>query len=90
MSRAQRDAARGAEITHYRGSAVDGRTTRHPGSAISQRFRKRIEEVWGWTKTVANFRKIRFKGRLRPEMASYFVGAAYNLLRMSRLLPARG
>jgi len=75
-------------ITKQRGSAVDGRTTRHPGYAISQRFRKRIEEVWGWTKTVANFRKTRFKGRLRTEMASYFVGAAYNLLRMSRLLPA--
>jgi transposase len=75
-------------ITKQRGSAVDGRTTRHPGYEISQRFRKRIEEVWGWTKTVANFRKTRFKGRLRTEMASYFVGAAYNLLRMSRLLPA--
>jgi transposase len=75
-------------ITKFRGSAIDERTTRHTGYAISQRFRKRIEEVWGWTKTVANFRKTRFKGRLRTEMASYFVGAAYNLLRMTRLLAA--
>jgi transposase len=75
-------------ITKQRGSAVDGRTTCQPGYAVSQRFRKRIEEVWGWTKTIANFRKTRFKGRIRTEMASYFVGAAYNLLRMARLLPA--
>jgi hypothetical protein len=75
-------------ITKRRGSAIDARTTPHDGYAVSQRFRKRIEEVWAWTKTVANFRKTRFKGRLRTEMASYFVGAAYNLLRMTRLLPA--
>jgi transposase len=75
-------------ITKHRGSAIDGRTTRHIGYGISQRFRKRIEEVWGWTKTIANFRKTRFKGRLYIEMASYFIGAAYNLLRMTRLLPA--
>ncbi len=75
-------------ITKKRNSAVDKRTTRHEGYSISQRFRKRIEEVWGWTKTIANFRKTRFKGRLRTEMASYFVGAAYNLLRMARLLTA--
>jgi transposase len=75
-------------ITKCHDSAVDRRTTRHPGYGISQKIRKRVEEVWGWTKTVANFRKTRFKGRLRTEMASYFVGAAYNLLRMARLLPA--
>jgi len=68
-----------------RRSAVDGRTTRHPGYTISQRIRKRIEEVFGWTKTVANFRRTRFKGRARTQMASYFVGAAYNLMRISRL-----
>jgi len=75
-------------ITKHRGSAIDGRTTRHPGYSISQRIRKRIEEIWGWTKTVANFRRTRFKGRERTELASYFVGAAYNLLRMGRLLEA--
>jgi transposase len=75
-------------ITEQRGSAIDGRTTRHPGYSISQRIRKRVEEIFGWTKTVANFRKTRFKGRERTELASYFVGAAYNLLRMGRLLEA--
>ena len=75
-------------ITEQRGSAIDGRTTRHPGYRISQRIRKRVEEIFGWTKTVANFRRTRFKGRHRTELASYFVGAAYNLLRMGRLLEA--
>ena len=70
------------------GSAIDGRTTRHPGYAISQRIRKRVEEIFGWTKTVANFRKTRFKGLERTQMASYLVGAAYNLLRMAKLLIA--
>ncbi len=73
-------------ITEQRGSAIDDRTTRHPGYSISQRIRKRVEEIFGWTKTVANFRRTRFKGRERSELASYFVGAAYNLLRMGRLL----
>jgi IS5 family transposase len=68
------------------GSAIDGRTTRHPGYAISQRIRKRVEEIFGWTKTVANFRKTRFRGLERTQMASYLVGAAYNLLRMAKLL----
>jgi transposase len=75
-------------ITENRGSAIDDRTTRHPGYSISQRIRKRVEEIFGWTKTVANFRRTRFKGRERTELASYFVGAAYNLLRMGRLLEA--
>jgi transposase len=75
-------------ITEHRGSAIDGRTTRHPGYSISQRIRKRVEEIFGWTKTVANFRRTRFKGRERTSLASYFVGAAYNLLRMGRLLEA--
>lgn len=69
-----------------RRSAIDDRTTRHPGYAISQRVRKRIEEIFGWTKTVANFRRTRYKGKGRTEMASRLVGAAYNLLRIARLL----
>jgi len=73
-------------ITKTRGSAIDSRTTRHPGYGISQRIRKRVEEIFGWQKTVANFRRTRFKGRERTELASYLVGAAYNLLRMGRLL----
>jgi transposase len=68
------------------GSAIDGRTSRHEGYLLSQRFRKRIEEVFGWEKTVANYRKTRFRGRQRNEMASLLIGAAYNLLRMAKLL----
>jgi transposase len=70
-----------------RASCIDGRTTRHPGYRISQRVRKRVEEIFGWMKTVGNFRKTRYKGQARTQLASYFVGAAYNLLRMSRLMP---
>ena len=71
-----------------KGSAVDARTTRQPGYAISQRFRKRIEEVFGWMKTVGNFRKTRFRGIHRTQLAAYMLGAAYNLLRVARLLEA--
>jgi transposase len=69
------------------GSAVDGRTTRHTTYQVSQRVRKRVEEIFGWMKTVGGFRKTRFKGRDRTQMAAWFVGAAYNLLRMARLMP---
>jgi transposase len=68
------------------GSAIDGRTTRPTGYDISQRFRKRVEEIFGWSKTVGNFRKTRFRGIVRTELASYFVAAAYNLLRITNLL----
>ncbi len=70
-----------------RRSAIDGRTTRHIGYAISQRIRKRIEEIFGWAKTVAGFRRTRFRGRVRTQLAAYFVGAAYNLMRIATLLP---
>jgi transposase len=73
-------------ITERRGSAIDGRTTRHIGYQLSQRIRKRVEEIFGWEKTVANFRRTRFRGLVRTQLASYLVGAAYNLLRMSKLL----
>jgi transposase len=67
------------------GSAIDARTTRHPGYSISQRLRKRVEEIFGWFKTVGGFRRTRFKGRARTQMAALVVGAAYNLTRMARL-----
>jgi len=70
------------------GSALDTRTTRHPGYAVSQWIRKRIEETFGWMKTVGGLRKTRFRGRRRVQMHAYFVGAAYNLLRIARLVPA--
>jgi IS5 family transposase len=70
------------------GSAIDARTTRHAGYTISRRVRKRVEEIFGWLKTMANFRKTRFKGLDRTEFASYLVGAADNLLRIAKLLSA--
>lgn len=74
----------------HRRSAIDGRTTRHGGYAVSQRKRKLVEEVFGWFKTVGNFRRTRFKGRALTQLAAFFVAAAYNLVRMARLasLPA--
>ena len=65
-------------------SAIDGRTTRHPGYAQSQRVRKRVEEIFGWMKTVGGFRRTRYRGTYGP--AGYQVATAYNLVRMSRLL----
>jgi len=72
--------------TRWGGSAIDARTTRHAGYRISQRVRKRVEEIFGWVKTVANFRRTRFRGRARTQLGAYFVAAAYNLLRISKLL----
>ena len=72
------------------GSAIDERTSRHPGYTISQRKRKLVEEVFGWIKTVALLRKTRFIGIARTQFWSYLVGGAYNLLRMSHLLAEPG
>ena len=69
-----------------RRSAIDGRTTRHPGYAQSQRARKRIEEIFGWLKTVAGWRKTRFRGLDRTEWGFTLALAAYNLTRMPKLL----
>jgi len=71
-----------------RASAIDGRTTRHDGYRISQRARKRVEEIFGWLKTVANFRKTRFRGIERTQLAAHLGGAAYNLLRIAKLTAA--
>ena len=70
------------------GSALDARTVRHPGYAISQRVRKRIEEAFGWMKTIGGLRKTRYRGRERVQMHAYLVGAAYNLVRIAKLSPA--
>jgi transposase len=69
------------------GSTIDGRTTRHIGYRISQRIRKKAEEIFGWMKTVGNFKKTRYKGEEKTQLSAWFVGAAYNLLRMAKLLP---
>jgi transposase len=75
-----------AQNTSRRRSAVDGRTTRHPGYAASQLVRRRIEEIWGWMKTVGAFRRTRYRGVARTALAAYLVGAAYNLVRIANLL----
>jgi IS5 family transposase len=69
-----------------RRSAIDGRTTRHPGYAASQRIRKRIEEAFGWMKTVGGLRKTTLRGLLRVDWAFSFVPAAYNLVRAPKLI----
>ncbi len=69
-----------------RKTLIDGRTTRHAGYAISQRCRKRIEEVFGWAKTQAGQAKTRFRGRRRVEASFTLALAAYNLIRLPKLL----
>lgn len=69
-----------------RHSAIDGRTTRHAGYGMSQRIRKRIEEAFGWIKTIAGLRKSRFIGRAKTDWAFTFAAAAYNLVRLPKLL----
>jgi transposase len=75
-----------AQNSSGRRSALDRRTTRHPGYATSQRLRKRIEEAFGWIKTVAGLKKTRFRGLARVDIAFTFAAAAYNLVRLPRLL----
>jgi transposase len=75
-----------AQNTSNRRSAIDERTTRHEGYAISQRKRKRVEEVFGWMKTVALQRKTRFRGPERVGWMFTFAAAAYNLVRMRNLM----
>lgn len=67
------------------GSAIDARTTRHPGYAVSQKFRKRIEEAFGWMKTIGNLRKIKYRGIPKVSWHFIFTAAAYNLVRMRNL-----
>ena len=71
-----------------RRSAIDERTTRHPGYAMSQKIRKRIEQVFGWAKTIGGLRRTRYRGLRRTQFTAYLVGAAYNLIRIARLRSA--
>jgi transposase len=73
-----------AQHTHRR-SAIDQRTTRHPGYLISQKKRKRVEEIFGWLKTVGGLRKLRHRGIERVEWMFTFAVAAYNLVRIRNL-----
>jgi transposase len=72
--------------TKGRRSAIDGRTTRHPGYAVSLRIRKRIEEVFGWVKTSAGLSKTRHRGLDRVGWTFTLTVAAYNLIRLPKLL----
>jgi transposase len=75
-----------AQNTNARRSAIDGRTTRHPGYDVSLRIRKRIEEAFGWAKTVAGLRKARHRGLPKIDWQFTFAMAAYNLIRLPKLL----
>jgi len=77
-----------AQNTSGRKSAIDGRTTHHPGYAISQRIRKRVEEVFGWMKTIGLMRKTRHQGVSRVRWMFVFAAAAYNLVRIRNLAQA--
>ena len=77
-----------AQNTSRRRSAIDGRTTRHPSYGMSQRIRKRIEEAFGWMKTVAGLRKTRLRGLPKVALAFTFAAAAYNLARAPKLIGA--
>jgi hypothetical protein len=71
--------------TNGRRSAIDGRTTRHPGYLVSLRLRKRIEEIFGWLKTVALMRKQRHRGLIRVRWLFIFAAALYNLVRIRNI-----
>jgi transposase len=72
------------------GSAIDARTTRHSGYGVSQKKRKRIEECFGWLKTIALMRKVRHRGIEKVGWVFTFAAAAYNLVRMRNLLASPG
>ncbi len=88
------EALRVANVTPHvaqytgRASAVDSRTTRHPGYQLSQRARKRVEEIFGWLKTVGLMRKTRHRGCARVDWMFVFATAVYNLVRIRNLLEA--
>ena len=74
-----------AQNTSRRRSAIDGRTTHHPGYATSQRIRKRVEECFGWTKTVGGGRKLRYIGVKKNQLWATLTAAAFNLVRMANI-----
>ena len=68
--------------------AIDRRTTPHPGYAVSQRIRKRIEEGFGWMKTIAGLKKTKYRGIGRVGWSFTMAAAAYNLIRLPKLIGA--
>lgn len=79
-----------AQIEGRNTPGLDARTTRHSGYAVSQRKRKRVEEIFGWMKAYGGLRRTMARGLARVRLHAYIVASAYNLLRMSRLRPATG
>jgi IS5 family transposase len=77
-----------ARIDGRKTPGLDGRTTCTEGYKVSQRKRKRVEEIFGWLKTVGGMRKTRFIGEARTQIAAYLSAAAYNLLRIAKLQDA--
>jgi transposase len=77
-----------AQHTTRRRSAIDARTTRHPGYAISQQKRKLVEQGFGWMKTIGGLRKLRHRGGALVTWVFTFTAAAYNIVRLRRLLEA--
>ncbi len=77
-----------ARIDGRKTPGLDGRTTCTEGYKVSQRKRKRVEEIFGWLKTVGGMRKTRFIGQARTQIAAYLSAAAYNLLRIAKLQSA--
>ena len=77
-----------AQHTTNRTGAIDGRTTRHPGYTVSQQKRKRVEEIFGWLKTVGLLRKVKLRGVQRVGWLFTFAAAVYNLVRMRNLVEA--
>ena len=75
-------------INRQRGSNIDRRTTSRPGYAVSQRLRKRVEEIFGWWKTVGGGRKLRYIGLKRNRFWAELMSSAYNLVRMGNLAAA--
>jgi Transposase DDE domain len=77
-----------SKLGKVRKSAIDGRTTRHPGYRASQVWRKRIEEIFGWAKPQAGLAKVKVRGRTKVEAVFTFAVAAYNLIRIPKILAA--
>lgn len=66
-------------------AGLDERTTNRPGYQTSQRIRERVEEIFGWMKTVGGLRRSRYRGKERTQAWGYFAAGTYNLLRLVRL-----
>lgn len=75
-----------SKLGKIRRTLIDKRTTRHPGYAISQRVRKRIEEAFGWAKPIGGIAKLKVRGLARADAALTFQMIAYNLIRIPKLI----